>query len=76
MKRLKKLKTNGDMNSVSVYTSLFNYSPEKFDLIETFDNWSKYANEIVIATFKGGERELYRAVAESTRRSSLALSKL
>ena len=56
------------MNSVSVYTSLFNYSPEKFDLIETFDNWSKYANEIVIATFKGGERELYRAVAESTEK--------
>jgi len=36
----------------SVYTSLFNYSPDKFDLLGAFKNWSKYADEIVIATFE------------------------
>jgi hypothetical protein len=36
----------------SVYTSLFNYSPDKFDLVGAFKNWSKYADEIVIATFE------------------------
>ena len=36
----------------SVYTSLFNYSPDKFDLLGAFKNWSKYCDEIVIATFE------------------------
>ncbi len=54
------------MNSASVYTSLFNYSPDKFDLVAAFENWSKYADEIVIGTFKDGQSELYRAVADST----------
>ena len=66
--RLKKQKTNGDMNSVSVYTSLFNYSPDKFDLVAALQNWSKYADEIVIGTFKDGQPELYRAVADSTEK--------
>lgn len=35
----------------SIYTSLFNYSTEKFDLSGAFKNWSNYADEIVIATF-------------------------
>ena len=55
-----------NMNSISVYTSLFNYSPDKFDLVAALENWSKYADEIVIGTFKDGQPELYRAVAEST----------
>ena len=52
-----------NMNSISVYTSLFNYSPDKFDLVAALENWSKYADEIVIGTFKDGQPELYRAVA-------------
>lgn len=36
----------------SIYTSLFNYDPEKFDLLGAFKNWSKYADEIVIGTFE------------------------
>ena len=43
----------------SVYTSLFNYSPDKFDLLGAFKNWSKYADEIVIATFEDQFRELF-----------------
>ena len=50
------------MNSISVYTSLFNYSPDKFDLVGAFNNWSKYADEIVIGTFKGQQRYLYDVI--------------
>lgn len=46
----------------SVYTSLFNYSPDKFDLIDAFTNWSKYAKKIVIATFPGQEDEILKAI--------------
>jgi hypothetical protein len=42
----------------SVYTSLFNYSPDKFDLLGAFKNWSKYADEIVIATFEDQEDKI------------------
>lgn len=48
----------------SVYTSLFNYSPEKFDLLGAFKNWSKYANEIVIATFEDQEFSLGKIIFE------------
>lgn len=47
---------------VSVYTSLFNYSPDKFDLNGAFSNWSKYADEIVIATFKDQELPLGKII--------------
>lgn len=46
----------------SIYTSLFNYSPEKFDIIETFSNWSKYADKIVIGTFPDQEKELFKVI--------------
>lgn len=49
----------------SVYTSLFNYSPEKFDLAGAFDNWGKYANEIVIATFPDQKEELKEIIFQS-----------
>lgn len=42
----------------SVYTSLFNYSPDKFDLVGAFKNWLKYADEIVIATFEDQKESL------------------
>lgn len=42
----------------SVYTSLFNYSPDKFDIADTFNNWSKYSDEIVIATFPDQKEKL------------------
>jgi hypothetical protein len=42
----------------SVYTSLFNYSPDKFDLFGAFKNWSKYADEIVIATFEDQAKDI------------------
>lgn len=42
----------------SIYTSLFNYDPEKFDLLEAFKNWSKYADEIVIATFEDQAKDI------------------
>ena len=48
----------------SVYTSLFNYSPEKFDLLGAFKNWSKYADEIVIATFEDQELSLGKIIFE------------
>jgi len=60
--RLKKQKMNGDMNSVSVYTSLFNYSPDKFDLVAALQNWSKYADEIVIGTFKSQKQYLHHVI--------------
>lgn len=49
---------------VSVYTSLFNYSPEKFDLLGAFKNWSRYCNEIVIATFEDQVKDI-SAIVES-----------
>lgn len=36
---------------MQVYSSLFNFSPDKFDLGDAFDNWLKYANSVVVATF-------------------------
>lgn len=52
----------------SVYTSLFNYSPEKFDLSGAFKNWSKYADEVVIATFEEQRDEIiYHALCNSPR---------
>lgn len=48
----------------SIYTSLFNYDPEKFDLLEAFKNWSKYADEIVIATFEDQREVLERVIAK------------
>ena len=48
----------------SVYTSLFNYSPEKFDLLGAFKNWRKYAAEIVIATFEDQELSLGKIIFE------------
>jgi hypothetical protein len=42
----------------SIYTSLFNYSIDKFDLLGSFKNWSKYADEIVIATFEDQVKEV------------------
>lgn len=48
----------------SVYTSLFNYDPDKFDLLGAFKNWSQYADEIVIATFEDQREVLERVVAK------------
>jgi hypothetical protein len=48
----------------SVYTSLFNYDPEKFDLFGAFKNWSKYSDEIVIATFEDQREGLEGVVAK------------
>lgn len=48
---------------VSVYTSLFNYSPDKFDLLDAFKNWSKYANEIIIGTFEDQKKEIEEEVS-------------
>ena len=42
----------------SIYTSLFNYDPDKFDLFGAFKNWSQYADEIVIATFEDQVKDL------------------
>ena len=42
----------------SIYTSLFNYDPDKFDLFGAFKNWSQYADEIVIATFEDQIKDL------------------
>jgi hypothetical protein len=46
----------------SIYTSLFNYSTEKFDLFAAFKNWSKYADEIVIATFEDQAKDISAVV--------------
>lgn len=46
---------------ISVYTSLFNYSPDKFDLEGAISNWAKYANEIVIATFEDQKSKILEA---------------
>lgn len=46
----------------SIYTSLFNYSPEKFDIVDAFRNWLKYGNEIVIGTFKEQEKDIVAAI--------------
>jgi len=46
----------------SIYTSLFNYSPEKFDIVDTFSNWSRYADKIVIATFPEQEDEILKVI--------------
>ena len=42
----------------SIYTSLFNYDSDKFDLFGAFKNWSQYADEIVIATFEDQVKDL------------------
>lgn len=52
----------------SIYTSLFNYDPEKFDLLEAFKNWSKYGDEIVIATFEDQVEDITRAIQYSDPR--------
>lgn len=57
----------------SVYTSLFNYSPEKFDILDAFSNWSKYAREIVIGTFPDQEDEILKAVWREWYNGSLIL---
>lgn len=49
--------------NASVYTSLFNYSPDKFDLLGAFKNWSKYADEIVVATFEDQRNKIEEEVA-------------
>jgi hypothetical protein len=49
----------------SVYTSLFNYDPEKFDLFGAFKNWSKYSDEIVIATFEDQREGLEELLLKS-----------
>ena len=43
---------------LSVYTSLFNYDKGLFDLVDAFDNWSNYANEIVVSTFEDQHDEI------------------
>jgi hypothetical protein len=48
----------------SIYTSLFNYSIDKFDLLGAFKNWSKYADEIVIATFEDQREGLEGVIAK------------
>lgn len=50
--------------NISVHTSLFNYTPEKYNLIDAFTNWGKYCNEIVIATFTDQEKELADSVTK------------
>ena len=60
------------MNSVSVYTSLFNYSPDKFDLTGAFSNWSNYADEIVIGTFKSQKQYLYHVIDDLESKSKAA----
>lgn len=57
----------------SVYTSLFNYSPEKFDLIGALSNWSKYADKIVIATFPEQEGEIFKLIWKDWYNGSLYL---
>lgn len=52
----------------SVYTSLFNYSPDKFDLLGAFKNWFKYADEIVIATFQDQKEFIIRSIQYSDPR--------
>ena len=44
--------------NLSIYTSLFNYNPDQFDLAAAFNNWGKYANEIVIGTLPDQFRPL------------------
>lgn len=49
----------------SIYTSLFNYSPEKFDIVDAFENWFKYGDEIVVATFEDQKFQIESAIKES-----------
>lgn len=46
----------------SIYTSLFNYSPEKFDIRGAFENWFKYGDEIVVATFEDQKFQIEAAI--------------
>lgn len=50
------------MSDISVYTSLFNYSPDKFDLRGALNNWLDYAEEIVIATFPDQDNSIHDAL--------------
>ena len=43
---------------ISVYSSLFNVENGLFDIDEALKNWSKYADEIVIATFPDQEEKV------------------
>lgn len=61
--------------NLSVYTSLFNYSPEKFDLKGAIKNWSKYANEIVIATFPDQFDEIGKVIREPACSKEAGVSK-
>ncbi len=36
---------------ISVYSSLFNVKNSSYDILEIIENWKKYSDEIVIATF-------------------------
>lgn len=57
----------------SVYTSLFNYSPEKFDLVGALSNWSKYADKIFIATFPEQKEEIFQLIWKEWYNGSLSL---
>ena len=50
--------------NASIYTSLFNYSPDKFDLVGAFNNWLKYGNEIVIGTFPDQGEDIWNSLRD------------
>jgi len=45
---------------ISVHTLLFNYIPEKYHILDAFTNWSKYADEIVVATLEDQVSEILK----------------
>jgi hypothetical protein len=47
---------------ISVYSSLFNVESGLFDLEDALLNWSKYADEIVIATFEDEKNSIVTAI--------------
>jgi hypothetical protein len=47
---------------LSIYTSLFNIESGLFDLEDALANWSKYADEIVIATFDDEKDNIVTAI--------------
>ena len=47
---------------ISVYSSLFNIESGLFDLEDALLNWSKYADEIVIATFEDEKNSIVTAI--------------
>lgn len=48
---------------ISVYSTLFNVEKDLFDIKDALKNWSKYADEIVIATVKGQSRRVCEALS-------------